>query len=70
MKNQNIRINGIDETLEARTLLDVLAAKGFDAAARGIAVALNARVVPRTAWPHTLVNAQDDIEIIHARQGG
>ncbi|HKA69440.1 MAG TPA: sulfur carrier protein ThiS [Actinomycetes bacterium] len=38
--------------------------------ARGIAVAVNDEVVPRTAWPHTLLAEADRIEVLTAVQGG
>ncbi|MBT1002927.1 sulfur carrier protein ThiS [Paenarthrobacter sp. DKR-5] len=36
----------------------------------GVAVALNAEVVPRSRWASTPVAAGDDIEIVTAVQGG
>lgn len=36
----------------------------------GVAVALNAEVVPRSQWAVTTVVAGDDIEIVTAAQGG
>lgn len=37
---------------------------------RGIAVALNGAIVPRSAWPSTPVAADDRIEVLTAAQGG
>ncbi|MBB5787008.1 sulfur carrier protein ThiS [Jiangella mangrovi] len=37
---------------------------------RGIAVAVNQIVVPRTDWPATILQPDDKIEIITAVQGG
>ncbi len=37
---------------------------------KGIAVALNNQVVPRTQWPTTPLNDRDTILIITATQGG
>jgi sulfur carrier protein len=65
-----IRVNGIDEPLAAATLLALLAEKSVDTAGRGIAVAVNGAVVPRAAWPSTVLSAGDTIEIVRARQGG
>lgn len=36
----------------------------------GIAVALNAAVVPRLRWADTVLRAGDEIEIVTAAQGG
>jgi thiamine biosynthesis protein ThiS len=33
-------------------------------------VALNGAVVPRSAWPRTVLRAGDQVEIVRARQGG
>jgi sulfur carrier protein len=35
-----------------------------------VAVARNGEVVPRSAWPHTRVDAGDRIEIVTAAAGG
>lgn len=37
---------------------------------KGIAVAINNNFVPKTAWSQRLVQANDDILIIKATQGG
>lgn len=38
--------------------------------ARGVAVAVNGEVVPRTAWTTTVVGAGDRVEVLTATQGG
>ena len=71
MLEETIRVNGENEPLgEQRTLDALLAEKTADTAQRGIAVALNGSVVPRTAWRETVLRAGDSIEIVRARQGG
>jgi sulfur carrier protein len=66
-----IRVNGEYEPLGEQTTLDaLLAEKTADTAQRGIAVALNGSVVPRAAWPQTVLRAGDSVEIVRARQGG
>ena len=37
---------------------------------RGVAVAVNGEVVPRTAWATTTVAAGDRVEVLTASQGG
>lgn len=37
---------------------------------RGVAVAVNQEVVPRSAWPAVALHAGDRIEILEAHQGG
>ena len=66
----HIRINGQDEVLSAATLAALLEEKAVDVAQRGIAVALNGAVVPRAAWPQTVLKSGDSVEIVRARQGG
>jgi sulfur carrier protein len=65
-----IRINGQDEILAVPTLAALLAEKAVDTGQRGIAVALNGSVVPRSAWGETALKAGDSVEIVRARQGG
>ena len=50
-----------------RTLLDVL---GMDAAARGVAVAVDAEVVPRAQWPSFVLAENARVEVLNAVQGG
>jgi sulfur carrier protein len=70
MNEGMIRVNGESEPLGVSTLEALLAEKVVDTGQRGIAVALNGAVVPRTAWPQTLLHAGDTVEIVRARQGG
>ena len=66
----HIRINGQDEVLSAATLAALLEEKAVDVTQRGIAVALNGSVVPRSAWAATALKPGDNVEIVRARQGG
>ncbi|HZR61118.1 MAG TPA: sulfur carrier protein ThiS [Xanthobacteraceae bacterium] len=66
----HIRINGETERLAAVTLEQLLEEKAVDTGQRGIAVALNGAVVPRTAWRDTALKPGDSVEIVRARQGG
>jgi sulfur carrier protein len=70
MTNPVIRINGEREPLGAATLEALLAEKAIDTDQRGIAVALNGAVVPRSAWRETRLKPGDSIEIVRAKQGG
>jgi sulfur carrier protein len=70
MTEASIRVNGESEPLAAATLAALLAEKAVDTEQKGIAVALNGAVVPRTAWPRTELKAGDSVEIVRARQGG
>ena len=66
-----IRVNGEWQTFERplsiRELLNTLR---IDIPPQGIAVALNADVVPRDRWDTTLVRDGDSVEIVRAVSGG
>jgi sulfur carrier protein len=77
----NIRLNGLEHTVpdgaSVSTLVTqvtgrTLAPNGqsADGARLGIAVALNAGVVPRSQWHGTALADGDDIELVTAVQGG
>jgi sulfur carrier protein len=66
----NIRVNGAEEPLRARSVADLLAQKDIAPDMRGIAVALNGNVVPRSEWPNMQLTPGDAVEIVLARQGG
>ena len=65
-----IRVNGAAEESAARTIRALLDDKGIDAEGRGVAVALNGLVVPRSAWAVTALGPDDTVEIVQAKQGG
>ena len=65
-----IRVNGRDEPLRAQTVAALLAEREISTDMRGVAVAVNGRVVPRADWPDAPLAAGDTIEIVLARQGG
>jgi sulfur carrier protein len=67
---QTIRVNGESESLGVATLAALLAEKALDTGQRGIAVALNGAVIPRSAWAETSLKPGDSVEIVRARQGG
>ncbi len=63
-----MRVNGVvreGSALNVRELLDEL---GYDG--RGIAVARNGEVVPRSLWATTLLTLDDVVEIVTAAAGG
>lgn len=50
--------------------LEVLLAMEIPHKRKGIAVALNNRIVPQSSWAETFLNDKDSILIITATQGG
>lgn len=66
-----VQINGREHQLPAAaTLLHALEALKIPADRQGIAIAVKATVVPRSAWPTHALEAGDSIEIVTAAQGG
>jgi sulfur carrier protein len=66
----NIIVNRESRTVpDGATLLDL--ARQLDlTAARGVAVAVDGRVVPRSAWPGFHLAAGATVVVIRAAQGG
>ena len=66
-----IVLNGEARDLEpgttVRALLDALEVRG---GARGVAVAVDAEVVPRGEWDTTELDEGARVEVLHAIQGG
>lgn len=64
-----ITVNG--ELVEHEgSIADLLATRLADRAARGLAIAVNGEVVPRTRWDLVRPVAGDRVEIVTAVQGG
>ncbi|UCH84625.1 MAG: sulfur carrier protein ThiS [Candidatus Latescibacterota bacterium] len=52
------------------TLEDLMKRLGYTTESKGLAVAVNDTVIPKSQWKSTTLNAGDSIEVIHAVQGG
>jgi len=70
MTEARIKVNGVAEAVQTASIATLLAARGIDVQARGIAVARNGAVVPRARWAETALADGDEIEIIKAISGG
>ncbi|MBB3808434.1 sulfur carrier protein ThiS [Pseudochelatococcus contaminans] len=70
MTQVEVRVNGQPELLSDKTVAALLARHDIDVDTKGVAVALNGVVLPRARWTETPLDADDRIEIVHARQGG
>jgi sulfur carrier protein len=64
-----VTVNGTAEALGAGTTVAALVAR-HRASFRGVAVARNEEVVPRSQWADTVVVDGDRYEILTAAQGG
>lgn len=66
-----IVINGVrTELADGASVTDAVGRVLPDPARRGVAVAVNGEVVPRSAWPSTGLTAGDRVEVLSAAQGG
>jgi len=66
-----LTINGEKKTIDGvESLAGLLGVLGISAGTRGIAVAVNETVIPRTEWESTRIEENDAVEIIRAVQGG
>lgn len=71
LRAMNVRVNGEHHDFEDDELpIAVLLSRLAIAQRRGIAVAKNMAVVPRSQWDVELVIDGDEIEIVRATQGG
>lgn len=70
-----VKINGEDASVaEGVTVAEIVATRRAPASpidrGRGIAVAVNGEVVPRSEWSATRLGADDVVEILNAVGGG
>lgn len=66
-----IVLNGRSSELRAgETIAGVLAALRIDREARGVAVAVDGEVVPRSSWDSFALPADARVEVLTAMQGG
>ena len=65
-----VRINGTWTEAPGPELRELLRDRGVETSRRGVAVAVNGEVVPRSSWHETELSDGDEVEIVHAVQGG
>lgn len=67
----NIKLNGEDILLaDQMSLNDFVSGHLNGKEPRGIAVALNDKIIPRQMWESVTISENDSVEIVHAVQGG
>ena len=67
----NLTLNGDPRDLpDGATVTDAVAASGIPALARGVAVAVDREVVPRSRWDSTRLEDGQRVEVVEAVQGG
>lgn len=64
-----VMVNGEAQVVDDGITVDVLAAAVIDRP-KGVAVAVNGEVVPRSEWSTTALRNDDEVEVVTARQGG
>ena len=64
-----VMVNGEQMELPERTTVATMAGQLVDSV-RGIAVALNETVLPRSEWSSTELGPDDRVEVLRAAQGG
>jgi sulfur carrier protein len=66
-----LTVNGQPRQCDLSTVDELLAEELEEGhTRRGIAVALNGRMVPRAEWPRTVFSSGDRVEIVRAMPGG
>lgn len=66
----NVLVNGQERPVASGTCLADVVVDLVPGTARGVAVAVNGAVVPRSAWPVTRLSPGDRVEVLVASQGG
>lgn len=61
-------VNGVHHERDAQTVTSLLAA--LEIPTRGVAVAVNGEVIPRSTWDTHPVAPTDSVEIVTAAAGG
>jgi sulfur carrier protein len=65
----NLTVNGVERRLPGEVTVADLVAQ-LTGESRGVAVAVNGEVVPRTGWPARALRDGDRVEVLTAAQGG
>jgi sulfur carrier protein len=69
--NMKIKLNGNEQEVQTQiTLFDFVCAELKTSEPKGIASAINGKIVSKSKWNETLLEENDEIEIVHAVQGG
>ncbi|MGH2992162.1 MAG: sulfur carrier protein ThiS [Solirubrobacterales bacterium] len=67
----NVELNGEGvELADGASVADAVAAAGADSGRRGVAVAVDGEVVPRSGWDRTPLSEGQRVEVVEAIQGG
>jgi sulfur carrier protein len=67
---RTVLLNGSDREVAASTVAALIDELAIPGAPRGLAVAVNGSLVPRSEWPARALAPGDAIEIVRATRGG
>jgi sulfur carrier protein len=67
---ETVTVNGASRPYRDQSLEEIVVSCGLDPARRGLAIALNAGVVPRADWRAVRVAPGDTVEIVQPLAGG
>ena len=66
-----IELNGEQlELADGAHVVDAVARAGVDGTPRGVAVAVDGEVIPRSDWERTVLSEGQKVEVVGAIQGG
>ena len=66
-----IKLNGEERVFDKELSLNELVQAEINSdEPKGVAVALNYKIIPKQNWSETVLKENDEIEIVHAVQGG
>ncbi len=65
-----VLVNGAERELAAGATVEEVVRSLVEAPERGVAVALDGEVVPRSEWPGTALAEGQELEVLRAVQGG
>ncbi|GIL41844.1 sulfur carrier protein ThiS [Roseiterribacter gracilis] len=65
-----IKLNGKETALVEPALLAVLDRAGISASQKGMAIAINRKVVRRKEWATTELRSGDEVEVVQPLSGG
>ena len=64
-----VRVNGDERSLADGSTVAALAAE-MECGERGVAIAVNREVIPRSTWAERVLHEGDEVEVLNAVQGG
>lgn len=69
MRRMNVKVNGETREVAPHTTLATLV-RDMECCTVGVAIAVNAEVVPGTYWSTTELREHDQVEVLTVMQGG